>query len=233
MADIAVVNESTVVRAPIDGVVAALQTQAIRDFAPVWPMALGTRLRACARSEIGPGDWVLAILDDSDQAGALGYHDMGPNGQPLGKVFARTDLAYGQDWTATASHELLEMLANPTIDVTVFDSEHHGLYAREVCDACENEAFGYRIDGVLVSDFVFPAWFDAAREPGSTRFDFRGLIKKPFELLPGGYISYYDLATGRWSQITAERQNFRARPPVGSRRERLTIPPAERIRSAP
>lgn len=59
---------------------------------------------------------------------------------PLGKVFAGTDLKYGYTWSVTASHELLEMLADPNINLTVLlqNSETAGtLYAYEVCDAAK------------------------------------------------------------------------------------------------
>ena len=59
-------------------------------------------------------------LDDSDQASALGYHDMTSEGLPLGKVFGTTNLKFGTNWTVTASHELLEMLGDPSINLTVF-----------------------------------------------------------------------------------------------------------------
>ena len=58
------------------------------------------------------GDWWVVILDDSDEGGALGYHDVTDEGLPLGKVFAGTDILYGISWTVTASHEILEMLEN-------------------------------------------------------------------------------------------------------------------------
>jgi hypothetical protein len=66
------------------------------------------------------GTWWLSILDDSDQANALGYHDLTTDGLPIGKVFAGTDLKVGASWSVTASHELLEMLADPNINLTVF-----------------------------------------------------------------------------------------------------------------
>ena len=53
------------------------------------------------------------------------------------------------------------------------------LYAYEVCDACEADQFGYDIDGVLVSDFVFPSWFESFWSAGAhasiskTRFTHR------------------------------------------------------------
>jgi hypothetical protein len=133
------------------------------------------------------GAWWLVIRDDSEQAGALGYQAVTTEGLPLGKVFAGTDLKFGSQWTITTSHELLEMLADPEIDLTVFvqPNAHTGiLYAYEVCDVWGADNLGYKIYTTPVSDFVFPAWFESFRKPGSTQFDYGKHIKKPFELLP-------------------------------------------------
>src|SRR5207244_6897591 len=126
-----------------------LQTQVQRDFAPVW--GIDADLSFVPQDSAPPsGAWWLVILDNSDQAGALGYHDVTNQGMPLGKVFAATDQQFGSQWTATASHELLEMLGDPEINLTVFvqSSQSAGvLYAYEVCDACEADQFGYNING--------------------------------------------------------------------------------------
>ena len=231
---IAVINASTAVTdsKEVKKVVAALQKQVSRDFAPAW--GIDAELRLVAKgSKPAAGEWWLAILDDADQAGALGYHDLTSKGLPLGKVFAKTDKNYGEQWSVTASHELLEMLADPNINLTVFDEAANGgrLYAYEVCDACEADKFGYTIDGVRVSDFVFPSWFESFRKKGA-QFDQMKKIAKPFQLLAGGYIGIYDVRSGGgWTQLTAEKTNFRSRPPVGSRRERRTIPINQRILS--
>ena len=174
------------------------------------------------------------MLDNSDQAGALGYHDMTPDGLPLGKVFAATDLQFGTQWTVTASHELLEMLGDPAINLTAltmtnFDLNQNvvgRLYAYEVCDACEADSAGYNIDASLVSDFVYPAWFESFRKPGSAQFDYRSLIKQPFQLLEDGYISQFDTSnTDGWTQASPQRLGrYAMRAPVGSRRERRRIP---------
>lgn len=104
--------------------------------------------------------------------------------------------------------------------------------AYEVCDACEADQFGYKKNGVLLSDFVYPSWFEGFRTTGSTQFDFQKEITKPFQLLKGGYIGVYDVQSGSgWTQLTAEKVNFRARAPVGSRRERRGIPVNKRIKS--
>ena len=185
------------------------------------------------------------VLDNSDQAGALGYHDMTPDGLPLGKVFAATDLQFGTQWTVTASHELLEMLGDPAINLTAltmtnFDLNQNvvgRLYAYEVCDACEADPDGYDINGVLVSDFVYPAWFESFRQTGSTQFDHQLRITDPFQLLPGGYISVYDMTSGTgWQQISRPLPQPAAfvpqRAPIGSRRDRRRTPRNQWVRSA-
>ncbi|OHX36701.1 hypothetical protein BJL95_02150 [Methylomonas sp. LWB] len=229
---VAVINASTVVKdEDFAKTVAALQIQVSRDFAPVW--GIDATLRALSKQEKPTAhEWWLAILDDSDQAGALGYHDLTSTGLPIGKVFAKTDLHYGDAWSVTASHELLEMLADPTINLTVFDESNRGgrLYAYEVCDACEADKFGYKINNILVSDFVFPSWFESFWKPNTTQFCYSNKITKPFQLLKGGYIGIYDINSGNgWTQLTAEKVNHRARPPVGSRRERRSILTSNRI----
>ncbi len=230
---IAVINSSTVVDdEAVLQVIKALQIQVVRDFAPVW--GINADLRFITKgSKPTDNEWWLVILDNSDQAGALGYHDLTSQGLPLGKVFAKSDMDYGESWSVTASHELLEMLGDPNINLTVFEESGNGgrLYAYEVCDACESEKFGYKIGNILVSDFVFPSWFESFQKQG-TRFDQQNKITKPFQLLPGGYIGIYDITAGTgWTQLTADKLNFRSRPPVGSRRERRTILLSKRLLS--
>jgi hypothetical protein len=236
---VSVINASTVVKdEEVKRAVGALQIQVHRDFYAAWGVDADLAF-VPSGSNPDPASWWLAIMDDSDQAGALGYHDLTTQGLPLGKVFAGTDLKYGQKWTVTASHELLEMLGDPDINLTVFvqkDDTSGILYAYEVCDACEADKLGYDIEGTTVSDFVFPAWFESFRQPGSTQFDQQSKIDKPFELLAGGYIGVFDISSGSgWQQLnppgSSQRYDLRAR--VGSRRERRRIARSHWQRSAP
>jgi len=227
---IAVINESTVLAdADVVPVVAALQKQVTLDFRPAW--GTDAELSIVAKTAQPPsGTWWLVLLDDSDQANALGYHDLTTEGLPIGKVFAASDLKAGTSWTVTASHELLEMLGDPNVNLTVFvqNSNTAGtLYAYEVCDACEDDSFGYQIDNVLLSDFVYPAWFESFRTEGSTHFDRMNKIQNPLQLLAGGYIGVFNVNSGSgWQQQTAEKHatNLHNRGAVGTRRERRNIP---------
>jgi hypothetical protein len=161
----------------------------------------------------------------------------------------KTTIDDGGKWTVTFSHEYLEMLADPNINLCAFDEHAHRLYAYEVCDAVEADKLGYDIDGVTVSDFVYPGWFEPLHAVKSENFAFKSAASAPFELLPGGYISYYDLRGGGWQQLNAKpakggRVNARtesaldagpgayaARPAVGSRRERRRTPKMQWQRS--
>jgi hypothetical protein len=223
---ISVINASTVLSDDeIQAVVPALQTQVHAHFSPAWGTDADLTFVPSGRKPAA-GTWWLTILDNSDQAGALGYHDLTQDGLPLGKVFAGTDIENGAKWTVTASHELLEMLGDPDINLTVFvqPSANKGtLYAYEVCDTCEADELGYDIDGVTVSDFVYPAWFESFRKANSTQFDYQKHITKPFQILKGGYIGVFDVRSGSgWTQITAEGvpYSYDMRPRLGSRRER-------------
>jgi hypothetical protein len=230
MITVAVVNQSTVVSdSELPAVVAALQKQVEEHFWPAWNLDAELDLVAKGRP-VRAGAWQLVILDDSDQADALGYHETTADGLPLGKVFARTTLQDGGQWSVTASHELLEMLADPEINLSVFvqDGATSGrLYAYEVCDPVENDI--YLIDGIAVSDFVLPSWFEPATA-GVTPpapFDFLKQLRAPLPALsPGGYIGVFNVGDGSgWTQVTDMRARARHMlPPAGSRRHRRMLP---------
>lgn len=192
-----VVNESTVLAdTDVAACVLALQAQVAEHFRPVWDA--GARL--VRTHTVGSKSWGLVLLDDSDQAGALGYHDLTAAGLPLGKIFARDVINDGLSWTVTASHELLEMLGDPWID-SCCQVGASTFYALEVADACEADQYAYEIAGVAVSDFVYPAWF---RKGAAGPYDQAAHITKPLQLLPGGYIGAWTPSSGWTQKVAAE-----------------------------
>ncbi len=232
---VSVINDCTVLTdAEIAAAVPDLQTQVHRDFCPAWGTDADLVFVPKGKKP-DPGTWWLVIMDYSDQQGALGYHDLTPEGMPIGKVFAASDKENGYNWTVTTSHELLEMLGDPDIDLVVFvqHSERSGmLYAYEACDACEDDKYGYKIGQTTVSDFVHPAWFRSSVTRG-TKLDHMGHISKPLELIDGGYIGAFNVTRGGgWTQLEPQGQHaMKARPHRGSRRERRTIPKDKWIKS--
>ena len=206
---IAFVNQSTVLTDDqVKTAMSALQIQLDRDFSPVWRMD-ATLTFVPTGVALSPYLWVMYIMDTSDQAGALGYHETTAMGNPIGRVFAKDDATYGLSWTITTSHELLEMMVDPYIADVAFDQTTNTtgtLYAYEVADPVEDDSHGYVINGVSVSDFVFPAWFEGWREPNSAKFDHHGAVSAPFTMASGGYVSVFDVspATKGWVQKFAE-----------------------------
>lgn len=220
---ISIINESSVLTdALVQAFLPALQEQVDKDFGPIWGMAANLRFVAAADVAIAANDWQLVILDNSDQAGALGYHDVTAAGHPLGKIFAATDKQYGSSVSVTISHELLEMLGDPSISTCISEEDANGnvtaLLAYEACDATEDDSYGYKIDGVLVSDFVYPAWFGGI---AASKFDHMGHCTQPGQILSGGYQAKWT-PSGGWGQINGQKaaDDPHSVAPHGSRRER-------------
>jgi len=240
MIQIAVINASTVVNdLDVKKMVDAIQVQIDRDWTPAW--GIPAKLTVVPHGQKPPsGMWWQTIFDTADQAGALGYHDLTSAGLPIGKVFAKTTLEAGDRVSVTLSHEVLEMLGDPDINLMVQKGPRG--YAYEVCDAVEDDSLGYDINGVRVSDFVYPQYFETFWHKGAAKFDHLGHLSGPVpSLTHGGYMSYLDFTSGQWKQVTARLDDgssvhrndspmlvkalYKERPLTGARRYRRALPP--------
>src|SRR5262249_22327536 len=116
--------------------VAALQKQIHRDFAPAW--GIDAELSLVEKgSQPEPGSWWVIIQDKSEYPNVAAYRTLTPKGLPLVKVSVLAARQGQVSWTMSASHDLLEMLANPRLNVTVYNSSdgfRGTLYLREICD---------------------------------------------------------------------------------------------------
>lgn len=191
----------------------ALQKQVNRDFSRYW--GITATVSAFEKLSHAPLDyWKIIIRDDIQVDGAAGIHLNRNNGQPYALV------QYSSEWSLTLSHELLEMLADPQGNrVVAGDSVKAGQgrvqYLVEVCDPSERAQFGYSVNGVLVSDFYTPAFFDPVFSP-SARYSFTGCIKKPRQVLNGGYLSWLHPPTRHLWQlfVVNGKQVFKDRGPL-------------------
>jgi hypothetical protein len=187
---------------------AALQKQVTRDFGPIWGIQ-ATVSPFASLEDVPLGYWPIVIMDNIKDAGADGVHE-DRMGQPFALVKA------GPLWSLAASHECLEMLADPSGSRTVGGYAPRQLPAKgkektrvvkypvefllEVCDPCEDAACAYPIDDIPVSDFYTPHYFDTNLT--SARYDFTGWIKEPREIVKNGYLSWYDPGMRQWYQHT-------------------------------
>jgi hypothetical protein len=181
-------------------VAAALQKQATRDLCPIWE--IGATVDAFEKLEDMPLDYWPIVIRDDIQVQAAGIH-LDRNGQPFSLVTATADI---DEWSLTASHECCEMLVDPLGSRLVAgDSVKPGQgrvnYLVEVCDPSESAEHAYTVNGVLVSDFYTPEFFDPVAAAG-VRYSFTGALTKPRTILQCGYLSFVDLATSVWWQQT-------------------------------
>src|SRR5438132_8523896 len=195
------VSESkSVVMGDLMKISAALQKQASRDLAPIWDVS--ATVDAFAKLEDVPlGYWPMIVMDDIGM-NAAGVHE-DKDGQPFALISASTELDV---WSLTASHETLEMLVDPYGDRLIAgDSPKEGQgrvsFLVEVSDPSEAAEFAYSANGILVSDFYTPRFFDPLVSPG-VRYSFTGAITEPRQVLAGGYLSWVDSTTGHWWQET-------------------------------
>jgi hypothetical protein len=107
---VALVSESKLVgMGDLLRVSAALQKQASRDLSPIWEIS--ATVDACATLEDVPdGYWPVIVMDDIGFPGAAGIH-LDRDGQPFALISSCPDL---DSWALTASHEMCEMLVDPS-----------------------------------------------------------------------------------------------------------------------
>ncbi|MBV8868866.1 MAG: hypothetical protein JOY65_05540 [Acetobacteraceae bacterium] len=210
---VALVSESErVTPSDLSRVSAALQKQATRDLVQFWDVK-GT-VDAFPRLEDVPiGYWPIIIMDDIQEPGAAGIHKDDSSGQPFALVTASDRLDV---WSLTTSHEMIEMLVDPSGDRLVTgdspkDDQGRVQFLVEACDPSEDAQFAYTVNGILISDFYSVRFFDPVAAPG-VRYSFTGAIQQPRQVLSGGYLSWVDPASNNWWQETwfdSDQPSFR------------------------
>lgn len=168
-----------------DTLIAAMQMFVDEHFAPVW----GTSAKLVTSTGFLKGSWAFAFLENAGDAELEGYHDVTPEGLPMAKVFVRTTLEQKDLVSVAASHELVEMLVDPGVNLYSSGPRKNRLYDYEAADPVEELVF--HVAGIPMTDFVYPSYFETFHKKGSTPFDHMGKLTQPFELDKGGYQSYW------------------------------------------
>ncbi len=148
------------------------------------------------------GDAIIYLWDSYDSDDPFGYHDLHHSGIPFGFVFLELSEALGEPWTVTLSHEAIELLMDPEVNLLVkgphpdpYEDGREVFHWFEMCDAVQDET--YKIDGIEVSNFLLPLYFTLHEEDGK-RNDFLGTLNcegrtiTSFGVNPGGYAGFYD-----------------------------------------
>ena len=208
---IAVLNQSTLVtNDQVATMTRAIAKQVKLDTAPLWDRSPAAVIYYTAAADVPPNAHVVTVVDTIQNApkGVLGFHTEDKGGRLWGVVAAKPELDGGAqvmtgDWSVSSvlSHEVLELFIDPNTNLWATNDQGK-VYSFEVCDPVE--APTYAVDGVSVSNFVTPAWFDPlADQKATTQFDKLGLLKASFSILPGGYAVY--ASEGKEHQVFGDK----------------------------
>lgn len=192
----------------------AFQIQVSRDLYAAYGVDAVIRYYN-AESDAPAGTWFTWIVDSLDVAGLNGYHYVdntaakvvgtGAKGYAIG---SNSGLPYGiiaynpTTWTIIASHEIIEKLVNPYLDrqAANVDVDKDGVASEdllmEIADPVQANA--YLINGVQVTNFVYPEYYTDAVAIAGRKYDHVGVISSPKEIAEGGYFSFK--RGGQWWQ---------------------------------
>lgn len=135
-------------------IAAAVQRQVREHWAPLWGHPNVTITTGPAP---GPLDEAVPVYirASSDVQGAAGYHD--DDGIYVFRDGLPSLLTGAFSLAVVVSHEILEALGDPGANRWA-DTGRGFMVAIEMCDVVEG--YCYEIDGVSVSDFTTPSFFD-------------------------------------------------------------------------
>ena len=124
--------------------------------------------------------------------------------------------------SASVSHEVVELLADPVACYYV-DGLDDWMYALEVADPVQDDY--YNIDGVAVSNFTYPDyWNPWGRKTRLRKLDHLGKITSAFEVREGGYLVRYKGRRRSFVDgpaLAIARRRAKAAKPNGRTRRRL------------
>ena len=152
----------------------------------------------------------MVLLDAADQPDALAYHDLTPDGLPEAKVFVKTTLADHELVSVSASHELVEMLVDPAINLMTTGPNPKLVYAYESADRVE--ALSFDVEGIPMSDFIYPAYSRTSTSPGRQSSTIRTRSTSHFKFFPVAIRSSSRTGNGaRFSVLKRRRRTLHAR----------------------
>lgn len=178
----------------LQDIVAALQKQIAldSDFARQWKTP---RIKLnIVKNKRDPNIPVVYIRKNLRVPDAVGYHESDPeNGVPIAFVSTKRAKREVEGLSGVLSHEILEMIVDP-FERRINVGQNRSAII-EVGDPINEHT--YRIDGLGVSNFVFPSWYDPK---GKKPFDKLGILSKPLTISEQGYWSFFK--NGNWFEVS-------------------------------
>lgn len=198
-----------------------LMISAINAILPGFCKAWGHSQYVCVASSsktvVGATGMYCVFMDNSDSAGALGYHTQ-TGGVPLSKVFVKTILRYGGSIFTSPirltvaqafCHEIMEMIHNPRAN-SWWQQPNGTLVPAEMCDPVQSNVIPVRVGSTLIhmTDYIYPAWSNPQASKGP--YNYLNTLVRPFQVAKGGYVVEMKNGTVRYvlgSMITPYLQD--------------------------
>lgn len=228
---IQVTNDSTVVSMEDAAAwTTACAMQLRDDFCPMWERTPPI-VEFSGDGKVDPSAYHVAIVDDTPQADALGYHDNDEQGKPRAFIFAKTTKDAGEDPAVTLSHEILEMTLDPSCSLWTQAGDGN-MRAYEACDAVQDTSYPKHVGDVVVavSNFLCPNYFTLTPIHGLP-FDFLGKLTAP---APARTVGGYDIVQATQGEPTQEFRKHFALLPEWKRnlKERTSSRTSRRVKKA-
>jgi hypothetical protein len=197
--DFVVVSETSLVSDADAQKIAQAICEQLISFCVDWHLARTICSWAAKNAAISPGNIAIRIRDLPDVEGAAGYHEE-IDGIISALVFAQPLLDAGggvldggkinDSVSAVVSHEVLESKKNPNTNLwadgpILVANDSFVSVAYECADPVQDGAYTAS-NGALVSNYVFPSWFDLENKTGP--YDKMGVLKGPMTVTHGGYV---------------------------------------------
>lgn len=211
--NISVVNESSLnLGCSLEELCAVGNNYINQILEPLWP---GTHAILIPSQVILPNTHAIILMDDLDHNEQLGYRVRTPDGLPLSKLMVRSTLTMGKPLTQVFTHVLAEMRIDPDLNHEAF-ADDGTIYAQEVSDPVEETSFV--LDGAVVANIVTPDWFRTYNQPSACKFDYMGVLQRPFTLHNPGGSALVRQHGVNWTPIygshpKSERPNFHSPDP--------------------
>lgn len=231
--DIVVVNKTTLPLEQITPAINAINRQLREDIRQIWEVDAFVGVIQ-QNMPIPANRYVVELRENLPDPALGGVHDFEERGNVYALVARHGPIYKGEylPWSLALSHEILEMVVDPYGDRMKegesLDGKETVSYLMEVCDPCQHFIHSKVIDGICLSDFYTPDYFD--KGPWNKGpFSAYGSITRAMDVLPGGYICWRN-AYGQWyrgdwnnnpQKVTVRQlRDFRLLP-AGSLRQRI------------
>lgn len=187
--------------AELSKVASAISRQLAGDLKRYWDVS-GIVSPFEDSSQAHGGAWQILVVPDAHGRGGMHSIPERCNEPVIAVVQYQPDTM----WSLAASHEAIEMLLDPLGANFRQGPDPRGSgkqvnFLLEVCDPCQSLGCAYALDGVWLSDFVLPSFYQSAGS--AAPYTLKNKVLSPLSVTMDGVLSWQELDSNDWHQLDA------------------------------